>query len=294
MPRHQGTGPLGPTPHDRVAGRLSCPIPGGPCTSWPKHTLLLRAPRPLCRTPSRCVHAVCLLGLPLLCGWLFPCGTLCASRVCSNGADTAAGDQASPGVVLTPRARYHWAGQGSITSLISLILEPPLPIRDPHWLAGTTNLSVTGGLLVAGLLLMELMMSWEGGRHVSASLVCRFMSARADRRLRGVWNVLGSLRGGSTSSRDQKQGPHLEAALHGEGQGGWRHTDSQTEVPWHGEWLAEQARERSQRRAGSLQRLRPGQAQDKERAAGQTEGTALVPTRGPVRWVQGNMPGLRV
>lgn len=45
------------------------------------------------------------------------------------------------------------------TSLISLILDPPLPIRDPHWLAGTTSLSVTGGLLVAGLLLMELMMS---------------------------------------------------------------------------------------------------------------------------------------
>lgn len=45
------------------------------------------------------------------------------------------------------------------TSLISLILEPPLPIREPHWLAGTTSLRVTGGLLVAGLLLMELMMS---------------------------------------------------------------------------------------------------------------------------------------
>lgn len=45
------------------------------------------------------------------------------------------------------------------TSRISLILEPPLPIRDPHWLAGTTSRSVTGGLLVAGLLLMELMMS---------------------------------------------------------------------------------------------------------------------------------------
>lgn len=47
------------------------------------------------------------------------------------------------------------------TSLISLILEPPLPIREPHWLAGTTSLRVTGGLLVAGLLLMELMMSWK-------------------------------------------------------------------------------------------------------------------------------------
>lgn len=59
----------------------------------------------------------------------------------------------------------HRAGKGPVTSLISLILEPPLPIREPHWLAGTTNLSVTGGLLVAGLLLMELMMSW-GWRKV--------------------------------------------------------------------------------------------------------------------------------
>lgn len=46
-----------------------------------------------------------------------------------------------------------------VTSLISLILEPPLPMSEPHWLAGTTSLRVTGGLLVAGLLLMELMMS---------------------------------------------------------------------------------------------------------------------------------------
>lgn len=47
------------------------------------------------------------------------------------------------------------------TSLISLILEPPFPMREPHWLAGTTRRSVTGGLLVAGLLLIELMMSWK-------------------------------------------------------------------------------------------------------------------------------------
>lgn len=39
-------------------------------------------------------------------------------------------------------------------------------MRDPHWLAGTTNLSVTGGLLVAGLLLMELMMSCGRGACV--------------------------------------------------------------------------------------------------------------------------------
>lgn len=45
------------------------------------------------------------------------------------------------------------------TSLISFIFEPPFPMREPHWLAGTTSLRVTGGLLVAGLLLMELIMS---------------------------------------------------------------------------------------------------------------------------------------
>jgi len=50
-------------------------------------------------------------------------------------------------------------GAGVATSLISLILEPPLPMREPHWLAGTTSLRVTGGLLVAGLLLIELIIS---------------------------------------------------------------------------------------------------------------------------------------
>lgn len=35
-----------------------------------------------------------------------------------------------------------------LTSLISLILDPPLPMREPHWLAGMTNRKVTGGLLV--------------------------------------------------------------------------------------------------------------------------------------------------
>lgn len=32
-------------------------------------------------------------------------------------------------------------------------------MREPHWLAGTTSRSVTGGLLVAVLLLIELVMS---------------------------------------------------------------------------------------------------------------------------------------
>ncbi len=33
-----------------------------------------------------------------------------------------------------------------VDSLISLILEPALPISEPHWLAGTISRNVTGGL----------------------------------------------------------------------------------------------------------------------------------------------------
>lgn len=47
------------------------------------------------------------------------------------------------------------------TSLISLILQPPLPMSEPHWLAGTTRRMVTGGLLVAVLLVIEVLMSWR-------------------------------------------------------------------------------------------------------------------------------------
>lgn len=46
------------------------------------------------------------------------------------------------------------------TSLISFILQPPLPMSEPHWLAGTTRRMVTGGLLVAVLLVIEVLMSW--------------------------------------------------------------------------------------------------------------------------------------
>lgn len=42
-----------------------------------------------------------------------------------------------------------------------MILQPPLPMRDPHWLAGTTSRRVTGGRLAAVLLVMELLMSCE-------------------------------------------------------------------------------------------------------------------------------------
>uniref|UniRef100_A0A8C2XNT4 Uncharacterized protein n=1 Tax=Cyclopterus lumpus TaxID=8103 RepID=A0A8C2XNT4_CYCLU len=41
---------------------------------------------------------------------------------------------------------------------------PPLPMSEPHWLAGTTRRMVTGGLLVAVLLVIEVLMSCrEGG-----------------------------------------------------------------------------------------------------------------------------------
>ena len=33
-----------------------------------------------------------------------------------------------------------------VISLISLIFDPPFPINDPHWEAGTISLNVTGGL----------------------------------------------------------------------------------------------------------------------------------------------------
>lgn len=34
------------------------------------------------------------------------------------------------------------------TSLISFILAPPFPIREPHWLAGMTSRRVTGGFVL--------------------------------------------------------------------------------------------------------------------------------------------------
>jgi len=35
--------------------------------------------------------------------------------------------------------------EAPVTSRISFILEPPLPMREPHWEAGTTNRKVIGG-----------------------------------------------------------------------------------------------------------------------------------------------------
>ena len=37
-----------------------------------------------------------------------------------------------------------------LTSLISLILHPCLPISEPHWEAGITSRNVTGGFGVVG------------------------------------------------------------------------------------------------------------------------------------------------
>ena len=48
------------------------------------------------------------------------------------------------------------------TSLISLILEPPLPIREPHWLPGITRRRVTGGLLVTLLFAIAAVISCGG------------------------------------------------------------------------------------------------------------------------------------
>ena len=36
--------------------------------------------------------------------------------------------------------------EAPVISRISLIFEPPLPMREPHWEAGTTSLKVIGGL----------------------------------------------------------------------------------------------------------------------------------------------------
>lgn len=67
----------------------------------------------------------------------------------------------------TPR----WKTRLSPTSRISLIFEPPLPIREPHWLPGNTSRSVTGGLLVTLLFVMAAVMSCgTKQKHVDAFL----------------------------------------------------------------------------------------------------------------------------
>lgn len=133
---------------------------GGPCLSpVGVHSPPHRRPAPLRDT---FVH---VLGgptsHPLLFGWPSPTVSSMLAGVAVLGL--------RGGGALPSQQRAPAAGEGSVTSLISLILEPPLPIRDPHWLAGTTSLSVTGGLLVAGLLLIELMISW-GGRKTRVGL----------------------------------------------------------------------------------------------------------------------------
>lgn len=48
--------------------------------------------------------------------------------------------------------------EAPVTSLISFILEPPLPINEPHWLAGTISLSEMDG---RGTELLPLFISWN-------------------------------------------------------------------------------------------------------------------------------------
>ncbi len=47
----------------------------------------------------------------------------------------------------------------SLTSLISFIFDPPLPMSEPHWLAGTMSLIVTGGFGTP--LFGMLLISWK-------------------------------------------------------------------------------------------------------------------------------------
>lgn len=68
------------------------------------------------------------------------------------------------------------------TSLISLILQPPLPMSEPHWLAGTTRRMVTGGLLVAVLLVIEVLMSWRESDMMRKLTKCQSFSRAATRR----------------------------------------------------------------------------------------------------------------
>jgi hypothetical protein len=52
--------------------------------------------------------------------------------------------------------------EAPVTSRISLIFDPPLPISDPHWDAGTISLNVMGGFGTLPLpMLGELSMSCE-------------------------------------------------------------------------------------------------------------------------------------
>lgn len=48
-----------------------------------------------------------------------------------------------------------------LTSLISFILAPPFPMREPHWLAGMTSRRVTGGLELMVPLATNAVRSWR-------------------------------------------------------------------------------------------------------------------------------------
>lgn len=124
-----------------------------------------------CHYEGVCAHSRGSHSPPFAFWMVLPYCKLYAARVCSAGPPQTQVELPRGGPY-PPSGGVPAAREGSVTSLISLILEPPLPIRDPHWLAGTTSLSVTGGLLVAGLLLIELMISWGGRKtHVWACCV---------------------------------------------------------------------------------------------------------------------------
>lgn len=53
--------------------------------------------------------------------------------------------------------------EAPVTSRISLIFDPPLPMREPHWEAGTMSLRVIGGLVAPP----PLWLSWNCEHHSS-------------------------------------------------------------------------------------------------------------------------------
>ena len=67
-----------------------------------------------------------------------------------------------------------------LTSLISFILAPPFPMREPHWLAGMTSRRVTGGLELMVPLATSAVRSWGGG--YKRRLVSRKEKKRSNRR----------------------------------------------------------------------------------------------------------------
>lgn len=95
----------------------------------------------------------------------------------------------------------YWS-LSSLTSLISLILEPPFPIREPHWLAGMTSRSVTGGLLLTVPLATKTDRSWQ--EITRDQLRNNPTTARPKAKLwvcfRGTWNLCRTTRLGAINT----------------------------------------------------------------------------------------------